>query len=628
MCGITGVVRLEAQPDDEARVRAMTDALRHRGPDGDGVAQIGLATLGHRRLAILDLSERGRQPMLAARGQVGLSYNGEVYNHRELRADLEARGHAFESQTDTEVVLRAYLEWGPDAVARLNGMFGFAVWDQRERRLLLARDHYGQKPLYYAELEGGGLAFASEVRAIASYLRAEGQLSVSPRAVAKYLCFDGFPSGESVYAQVRKLPPGCLLEWSEASPKPRIRRYWTRAYQSAERSPSPSQAADELWEQLCRAVDRHLMSDVPLGVFLSGGIDSSAILAAMVSRIDPGRVRAFSIGFQEASYDESAAARQVANYLGVEHRVQTLDESVLLRLLPEILDHLDEPLADASVVPTYALSRFARQEVTVALGGDGGDELLAGYDTTIAERAARAYLRFPSLARRALARGVSLLPPSSDKRSLQFRASRFVRGLVPDPLERNQRWFGSFLPEEAASLVTGSGDPAALYEDLHALHPPPGEQAALELWTAIYLPDCVLTKVDRASMAVSLEVRAPFLDREFARYVTSLPYEYKLRGLTRKWILKRAMAGRLPRAILERSKQGFGVPCGEWLRGPLREEAEELFSPAQLSRFGLLDPEPITRLFREHLSRRFDHRKQLWALYVLLRWHARSERGS
>jgi len=619
MCGITGIVSPAPNPGDLARVQEMTDLLAHRGPDASGVRAFGPATLGHRRLSIIDLSERGTQPMVVE-GQVAITFNGEIYNHLELRRELEAAGHSFSTGTDTEVLLRGYLEWGPGILERLNGMFGFGIWDERDQSLFLARDPFGQKPLYYAILPDGGLAFASELRSIESVLRAADALKLDRKSVAKYLCFDGFPEDAAVYEGVRRLPPASWFRWQPGHASPSPARYWRRTYESEGRTPSPSEAADQVWSRLCSAVDRHLMGDVPLGVFLSGGIDSSAILAAMATRVDPSRIRTFSIGFEEASYDESDSARLVAERFGVQHNVKVLSGQSLLTTLPEILDQLDEPLADASIVPTYALARFAREEVAIALGGDGGDELFAGYDTAVAERAARYYLRTPRLLRSLVRRGVGLLPASSDKRSLQFRASRFVNGLDPSPLVRNQRWFGSFLPEEAAGLVLGGPGAGTIYEDLGGVAAPPGEQGPLELWTSIYMPTCVLTKVDRASMAVSLEVRAPFLDLEFAEYVTRLPYHYKLRGLTRKWILKRALRGRLPDEILHRSKEGFGVPCGEWLRGPLREQASELFSARALGKSDLFDPERVQRLFSEHLSGRLDHRKQLWSLFVFQRW--------
>ena len=632
MCGVVGVV-CRRPPDDAGReadlrlVRRMADTLAHRGPDGEGVLALGSAVLGHRRLAVVDLSENGAQPMrpLPDDGagpppDVAITYNGEVYDHAALRAELEGLGHRFRSRSDTEVVLQGYRAWGSRLPERLNGMFAFGVFDAAAGTLLLARDRYGEKPLFWRTLDDGGIAFASELRAL--LLLPEQERALDPRAVAKYLAFDAFPAEAAAFRGVKKLPAGHTLEWRDGQVA--VRRYWERRYWTpGAPRPTPADAADQLWRLLVTAVERRLMSDVPLGVFLSGGVDSSAILAAMAERVEPARIDAFTIGFDEPSFDESPWARVAAAHVGVRHHVRTLRPGDLVALLPEVLDPLDEPLADASIVPTYALSKLAREHVTVALGGDGGDELFAGYDTFVAERLARGYLRLPRLARRGVAALVGALPPSPSKTSLQFRASRFVRGLDADPLARNQRWFGSFLPEEASALVRGGGSPDEVYEDLRALARPAGEQAALELWTGIYLPDDVLTKVDRASMRVSLEVRAPLLDPDLASWAHALPYDLKLRGLSRKWILKRALEGRLPRALLRRSKQGFGPPFGEWLRGPLRGELLDLLAPSRVARAGLLDPALVEPIVREHLGGRRDHRKQVWALFVLARVAAR-----
>lgn len=601
----------------------MTTSLRHRGPDGEGVLQLGAATLGHRRLAIVDLSERAAQPMRplpdageATAAEVAITYNGEVYNHVDLRAELEELGYRFQSRADTEVVLQGWRAWGERLPERLNGMFGVAVWDAAAGTLFLARDRYGEKPLFWRRLAGGGIAFASEVRAL--LLVPGEEKTIDPLAVAKYLSFDCVPGDSSIYRGIKKLRPGHALVWHDG--QVRVRRYWERRYGAS--GLTEEEAEDRLWELLVASVERRLMADVPLGVFLSGGIDSSAVLAAMAARVDPTRIETFTIGFEEEGFDESPWARAVAKRFGVKHHQRVLSADALLSHLPEVLDPLDEPLADASLIPTYALSKLAREHVTVALGGDGGDELFAGYDTFVAERLARSYLHLPSLARRGVAALVGALPPSSEKLSLQFRASRFVRGLDPDPLVRNQRWFGSFLPEEAAALVRGVAS-QRVYEDLHTLAAPPGEQAQLELWTAIYLPEDVLTKVDRASMTVSLEVRAPFLDPDLAAFVHALPFHFKLRGLTRKWILKRALRDKLPKDVLSRSKQGFGPPFGDWLRGPLRAEVEALLEPSRVARAGVLDPRLVSRVAVEHLSGERDHRKQLWALYVLARTCAR-----
>jgi asparagine synthase (glutamine-hydrolysing) len=618
MCGIAGIVRAEGpRPEDADAVARMTASLRHRGPDGHGLLTVGQATFGHRRLAIVDLSDDAAQPMTSEDGKTAITYNGEFYTFRELRRELEA-DRAFVSQSDTEVVLAGYERWGDAVLERLNGMYAFAIWDSGRRRLLLARDPYGQKPLYYSELAGGGVAFASEARAL--LLLDEVDQTLNRASIAKYLALDCFPAATTAFRGIKKLEPGCtlVLDLAAGEPTLELRRPPPRRYGVLD--VGPEEAAAELWRLLVTSVERRLMSDVPLGLFLSGGLDSSAVLAAMAACVPASRIKTFAVGFREASFDESGPARQVAAAFGVEHSELILDESKLLALLPQVLDHLDQPLADVSVIPTYALSKFAREHVTVALGGDGGDELFAGYDTFVAECFARPYLRAPALARRAVAAVALALPPSDRRMSLSMRARRFVRGLDPSPVVRNLRWFGSFLPEEAAALVVGGPPAESIYEDLLARSYPGKGQSALELWTGWYLPDDVLTKVDRASMAVSLEVRAPLLDPELARFAHSLPYKYKVRGLTRKWIFKRALRGRLPDSIVARPKQGFGAPNGRWLRGPLREEVESLLDRRRLEDQGLLDPGLVQRVLREHQSGACDHRKQLWALYVLQRW--------
>ncbi|MEZ6188117.1 MAG: asparagine synthase (glutamine-hydrolyzing) [Planctomycetota bacterium] len=618
MCGIAGLVRKERlEPADPERVARMTASLRHRGPDASGLLERKQVVLGHRRLSIVDLSDRAGQPMLAPDGPPGgvaVVYNGEVYNHLDLRRELSAEGYRFGTQSDTEVVVQGWRAWGEALPEKLNGMFAIAVWDDPQRTLFLARDRYGQKPLYYAQTPDGGLVFASELRALLVCDAIPRQLD--RKALAKYLAFDCFPGESSPLIGVKKLLPGHSLTWKNG--RITIRRYWKRTYGGC--TLRPREAAERLWELFADAVERRLMADVPLGVFLSGGVDSSAVLAAMAERTDPAQIQTFAIGFDDPTYDESPAARLVANHFGVTHHEKILTPQSLEPVVEEVLDHLDEPLADVSIVPTYVLSKFARERVTVALGGDGGDELLAGYDTFVAERVARPYLWVPKAVRAGVAQLVELLPPSDRDMSLQFKARRFVRGLDPDLYTRQQRWFGSFLPDEAAGTILGGPRPDEVYEDLARLDRPAGEQAGLELWTSYYLPDDVLTKVDRATMAVSLEARAPLLDPVFGEFVHSLPFRYKLHGFQRKWIFKRALRGKLPSSILRRKKQGFRAPSGAWLRGPLREDLQRLLDPQRLHREGVLHPSRVARLLHEHLSGAQDHRKQLWALYVLERW--------
>ncbi|RMG11211.1 MAG: asparagine synthase (glutamine-hydrolyzing), partial [Planctomycetota bacterium] len=393
MCGIAGIVRASGpRPDDRALVQAMIDRLRHRGPDGEGVVVSGPATLGHRRLAVIDLSERAAQPMRSPARACWLSYNGEVYGADALRDEL-ASERPFVSRSDSEVVLAAYERWGEGCLERLNGMFAFAVWDEERGRLFLARDRYGQKPLYTARTPDGGLAFASELGALR--VLDELDLSLDRAAVAKYLALDCFPSPTTIHRGVRALPPGCFLVWEEG--RARVSRYHRRRYGGC--ALGPEAAAEELWRLLRASVRRRLVSDVPLGIFLSGGVDSSAVLAAAAAEAPAERLRTFSIGFREASFDESAVARRVAAHFGVRHAERVLEPGALLDLVPAALAALDQPLADASLVPTYALCRFAREHVTCALGGDGGDELFAGYDTFLAERLVALWLASPAALR-------------------------------------------------------------------------------------------------------------------------------------------------------------------------------------------------------------------------------------
>ena len=626
MCGIAGVVLGPTDaPIELDAVERMARRLAHRGPDGAGAARIGPAVFGHRRLAVIDLSAAAAQPMQTSDGAQLLSYNGEVYNHRDLRAELERAGARFRSNSDTEVVLEGYRHWGDAVVERLNGMFAFALWDQPRQRLLLARDPYGQKPLYLTRTAGGGVAFASEVSALralpGALLAAPWELD--PAALAHYFTFDSFPGRLSVWRGVQKLPPGHAAAWSAG--ELRTWQTWRRRY--TDERPPPREAAARVWRLLVSAVERCLQSDVPLGVFLSGGLDSSAVVAAAAECVDAGSLRTFSIGFEDPSYDESWAAEEVARAFGTRHRTQILGSTGLLEHLDGALASLDEPLADASIVPTYALARAARRDVTVALGGDGGDELFAGYDTFVAERLVGLVQAAPAWARRWALAAAERAPPSGDRTRLASRARRFLRGLDPDPIRRGVRWFGSFLPEEAAALVRGSPPAEALFAEVERAPFPAGPQASLDLWARWYLPDDVLTKVDRASMAVSLEVRAPFLDVDLAAYAHALALDYKVRGLTRKWILKQALRGRVPERAIRRPKQGFAPPVAAWLRGPLRAEVERLLAPAAVARWGLLDPARVDQVVRDHMAGA-DRPKSLWALFVLARWLERHAPGA
>ena len=645
MCGIAGIVRRDALgADDLEVVRAMTTALRHRGPDGEGALTLGRAALGHRRLAVVDLSPRAAQPMRPLPDveggpvpEVAITYNGEVYNFADLRAELEELGYRFASRSDTEVVLQGWRAWGERLPERLNGMFALAVWDQAAGTLFLARDRYGEKPLFYRRLEGGGLAFASEVRSL--LLVPGAPRALDPLAVAKYLAFDCVPGEGSVFQGVRKLRPGHALVWRGG--EVRSRRYWERRYGHSR--VSPEEAEDRVWELLVASVERRLMSDVPLGVFLSGGLDSSAVLAAMAARVDPTRIEAFTVGFEEASFDESPWARAVAKRFGVRHHERTLSPAELLRHLPEVLDPLDEPLADASLIPTYALAKLARERVTVALGGDGGDELFAGYNRyLLADRLWRRLKAVPSPLRRLAARGLLAVDAGTWNRvggALQhWRAPARRHALVGAKLHKFAR---SVLPAASLndmhrSLASQWPDPARLVAGGH--EPPTAFDAAAPsgvddpidrmclLDQRLYMPDDILVKVDRAAMAVALETRVPLLDHRVVEFAWRLPARFKLRDGQGKWLLRQVLYRHVPAALIERPKQGFAVPLQAWLQGPLRDWAEDLLAPERLRGDGFIDPVPVRAAWASFLRGDDQWGGALWAVLMWQAWRAEEKR--
>jgi asparagine synthase (glutamine-hydrolysing) len=602
----------------------MAHELEHRGPDDhgfyvgeydDGVA-VGL---GFRRLSIIDLAT-GNQPIANEDGSVQLVFNGEVYNYRELRGELQARGHRFATDADSETIVHLYEDFGIGCLERLNGMFAFALWDEARRELVLARDRFGKKPLYYAEV-GGSLLFGSEIKALLRHPRCPDRLD--QESLARYLALEYVPAPRSIFDGVRKLPGGHVLRWRDG--RATVERYWELPV-----GEQPSEASDdELVEafrlRLREAVRRRLVSDVPIGAFLSGGIDSSSIVAMMVEALPAGAVKTFSIGFAEPSFDESAHARRVAEHFGTDHHEDVFTSRVMLDVLPEVAGFLDEPLADASILPTYLLSRFTREHVTVALGGDGGDELLAGYPTFSADRIARAYVVPRLLHERVVVPLADLLPVSTANFSFDFKLKRFLRGARLDGASRHAAWLGSFTPSEQRELLTfRPGD--ALDEYRRAYDEAPTDdrvEKLIRLYASTYLQDDILAKVDRASMACSLEVRAPFLDMELVDFLATVPSRLKLRRLDTKHLLKRALAGTLPPGIAGRKKKGFGIPVAEWLKADLRSTLLDELSPSRLREQGLFQPAEAQRLIDEHLKGRRDNRKQLWTLLLFQLWHRR-----
>jgi asparagine synthase (glutamine-hydrolysing) len=611
MCGIAGFAGL----GDEGDLAAMTAALAHRGPDGQGLFSDAAAAvhLGHRRLAIIDLAG-GAQPMWNAERSLAVIFNGEIYNHQELRAELERQGHAFRSShSDTEVLLHGYREWGAALPLRLNGMFAFALYDRPRRRLFLARDRFGEKPLYYYR-KRGLFAFASELGALARHRHFAAGLSL--RALQKFFAHGYLPAPNALYEGAAKLPGGSHLTLDLASGETHVDTYWRFRLEPDESltAADDDRLAEELRHLLSEAVRRRLMSDVPLGVFLSGGIDSASVLAVAARHRPAAGIRSFTIGFREASFDESPAALATARAIGSRHAEELLDLDLARALVPEVLARLDEPLGDASLIPTFLLSRFARRHVTVALSGDGGDELFAGYDPFRALAPARHYRR---LVPRPLHRGLrclaDLLPVSVRGMSWDFRLRRALMGLSHPERLWNPVWMAPVEPDAMADLFH-----APLYVDevyseaIRLWDEDPAKSLVdrtLEFFTNLYLPDDILMKVDRAAMMNSLESRAVFLDNDLADFCRRLPAHFKYRNGERKYLLKRALAPLVPRAVLERPKKGFGMPVASWLRA--------LPAPP---------PPPITGMkagwleaaWRAHRAGAADHRLPLWCWLSLM----------
>jgi asparagine synthase (glutamine-hydrolysing) len=622
MCGIAGFIARDADP---AALPRMLAAIVHRGPDGEGSwrGQFGpwQIALGHRRLAIIDLVG-GVQPMANEDGRVVITYNGELYNDPPLRAALQRCGHVFRTRSDTETILHQIEEHGVDGVAALDGMFGFAVWDARSGQLTLARDRCGIKPLYYAELPGGGLVYGSELTAVLAHGGVDRALS--PAGLASYFFSDYVHPPHAIVGAVKKLPPGHTVVWRDGrleAPRP----FWR--LQVADRPPPAEDdgaRAERLWGAIQTSVEAQLVSDVPVGIFLSGGIDSSTVAAA-AARTSRRRMTAFAIGFEDPTFDESGYARLVAENLGVELVTETLHAENLLEIADAALDLLDEPLADPSYLPTFLLSRLAARHVKVVLGGDGGDELWGGYPTYKAHRLAALYARVPAAVRRqVIARAVAALPIADRYQSLEWKLRRFTERWDDDRVARHLRWMSNVdLPELGQALPAARGlTPATL-----AGAAPLGADALngiLALDFSTYMPGSVLTKVDRAAMAHGLEVRPPLLGNALVDLAFALPSRDKLRGNTSKFLLKRAVRGRIPDAVIDRPKKGFGIPLSAWLRGPLAPRVRAVVADSPLWDLGFADRALFARWFDEHHARRRDRSKPLWALYVLDRWLRRN----
>ncbi len=626
MCGITGWAEFDARayPPDGARelLHTMCERMVHRGPDSEGLLVTGNVALGMRRLAIIDLIT-GEQPVFNEDRSIAVVLNGEIYNYRELRQQLEERGHSFASASDTEVLPHLYEEYGKRMVEHLNGMFAFALWDEKKRRLFIARDRFGEKPLYWG-LFNRTLLFASEPKVLLAHPSVRASLNL--QALRQYLSYDYIPAPLTIYEGVNKLPAAHSLTLEDG--RVEVERYWSLSYRKRQPVPTEQEAAEELLELMADSVRLRLVSDVPLGVLLSGGLDSSTV-AALAVRASAEPVKTFSISFAESSFDESWYARGVAKFLGTDHHEERLSANLAANLVGEIGSWMDEPFSDPSLVPTYLLSRFTRKHVTVALGGDGGDELFAGYPMYRGHYWAEKYQRVPAFIRHGLVEPVvRLLPKKTKNLSFDYKAMRFVMGSKYDTVARHHVWFGAFTPAEQEGLLTDEvlqatdGD---IYAGARQMRDECDATDLIEsmqnLDTRLYLAEDILTKVDRASMAVSLEVRAPFLDARVAEFAASLPSGYKLRGSKTKYILKRAVADLVPPFVIRRPKKGFGVPVAEWLKGKLRPLARDLLSPERVRRAGVFNPDYVVRLQDEHERGVANHRKLLWSLLMFELWH-------
>jgi asparagine synthase (glutamine-hydrolysing) len=617
MCGICGLVSLAGEAVDPGVAAAMNETLVHRGPDSAGSYAEGPVALAARRLAIIDLAG-GDQPIGSEDGRIQVVQNGEIYNYRELRSRLEQAGHRFSTRSDTEVLAHLYEERGVGFVEELRGMFAIALWDRLERRLVLARDRFGIKPLYY-RIADGTLSFASELKAL---LRQPGfERRVDLDALEAFLAFNSIPAPLTIFEQARKLPAGHVLVSKGADVS--LRRYARPRPVGTGKTRGESEAdlAEELRERLRDSVRAHLVSDVPVGVLLSGGVDSSA-LAALAARESPYRISTFSIGFEERSFNELEQARLVAEQYSTDHHELVVRPNAV-ELLPKLAEAFDEPFADSSALPTYLVSELASKDVKVALSGEGGDELFGGYYTYVADTLAPRVGRLASIARPL----VELLPSSSAKASFDYRAKRFVRAAHLPPLERHHAWKEIFSPEARAALLDGRGDrldPLDLYRARYAETEGADELARLQdVDTGIYLVDDLLVKTDRASMAHSLEARVPFCDTVVAELALALPRRLKVRGLAKKRLLRRAVAPLLPARILRARKQGFSIPAAAWLRGDLQPFAREVLAPAAIARQGYFRPDAVTALIDEHAAGREDLSRQLWGLLAFTLWHER-----
>ena len=601
----------------------MSSLLSHRGPDDSGIYLKGNVGLAHRRLSIIDLTPAGHQPMPNEDESVWIVFNGEIYNYQDIRRDLLVRGHRFRSNTDTETIIHLYEDKGEDCVQDLRGMFAFAIWDAKKRRLFCARDRVGKKPFVYAHT-GEGLFFASEIKSLLACSSLDKKIDYS--ALHHYLTYQYVPSPLSIFATIKKLPPGHMLSYEDDTLT--IKRYWNLSYRNKLHLPSLEDYGKRLEELFEEAVRIRLRSDVPLGAFLSGGIDSSLVVA-MMQRLMNQPVKTFSIGFKEEAYDELAFARMAARQYQTDHHEFVVKPDAL-SILPQLVWHYNEPFADSSAIPTYYVSKMTREHVTVALNGDGGDESFAGYERYVADKLADYYRYVPPFIRDGIFQKViNRLPYSTNRKSFVRRLKRFIKGISEVPERRYVRWICFFDNEMKRDLYTAAFHDLMKYTDSVDLtvnwYGKADGKAFIDKTLFVdvmsYLPEDLLVKVDIATMAHSLEARSPFLDHKLMEFAASLPDDLKLRGIESKYLLKHTLCGMIPRPIVQRKKMGFGVPLDMWFRNDLKEMAYDVLLAKKCTERGYFKPESLQKLLDEHVSERYDHSYRIWALLFLEMWH-------
>lgn len=629
MCGICGFTGDRHSLDADAIISRMTESLSHRGPDEDGFFNGNGVRLGHRRLSIIDVSG-GRQPLFSEDRDVVVVCNGEIYNHAELRRFLQERGHSLSTRSDCEVIAHMWQELGPEMLSRLDGMFAIALWDSRRETLLLARDRMGKKPLFWSKT-GGGVVFGSELRALLAH--PDIPRRVCPDSLYRFLTLDYVPTPYSIIEGVFKVEPGgWILSGQDGITAGRYHQLRPEGIFDG----NMDDAATAVWKELVRSTGRRLESEVPLGVFLSGGLDSCSVLAAMSRHIDPSQISTFTIGFDDPSFDESDAAREVARHFGTRHHEHMLDGAAAVRLVKETASIADEPLADYSIIPTALLARFAKEHISVALSGDGGDELFYGYETFRAERLARIVTRFfPGFVTdRILPAVASLLPVTDRNMGLDYKVDRMLRGLRYDRFGRHLAWVGGFDPQRVRgndgvmAKSTDSGMSIArddwwpdVTRVLAGTESLDAEKRLSILYMRLYLQDGVLVKVDRASMNCALEVRSPFLDTAMVNLALSMPASLNLHGGVTKAVIRRMIRGRVPDRIVSAPKKGFGVPVAAWLRSDLKPMIDRLLSHEYLARQDIFNPPVVNAMVQSHMEHRHNFRKELFSLLVFQLWH-------